>query len=328
VHNPWEVNHIAGGSSGGSAAAVAAELCYGALGSDTSGSIRQPAAYCNIVGFKPTYGLVSTRGVIPLAWSRDHVGPMTRTVADAAIVLQAIAGYDVEETTSERIEVRDYRSVLRAKISSLRLGRPREFFFERLHPEIETAVNEALSLLGKITAGVRETDTPASTNRSVTDAEAYAYHAESLAKTPELYQPYTRGRLQAAAQVSAAEYIQGRRELVQSRHESRKLFESVDALVTPTSPIPARTILEASGDPPVNNPRPIDSRNCGPFNINGLPSISLPCGFTSTGLPIGLQISGPPGSESMVLQLAHAYEQATNWHKRRSAMSSGSTRQV
>jgi aspartyl-tRNA(Asn)/glutamyl-tRNA(Gln) amidotransferase subunit A len=155
VHNPWELHHIAGGSSGGSAAAVAAELCYGALGSDTGGSIRGPAACCGIVGFKPTYGLVSTRGVIPLSWSRDHVGPMTRTVADAAIILQAIAGYDIEETTSQKIEVSDYSSVLRARTSSLRLGRPREFFFDGLHPEIEAAMNNALSLLATLTSAAR-----------------------------------------------------------------------------------------------------------------------------------------------------------------------------
>jgi aspartyl-tRNA(Asn)/glutamyl-tRNA(Gln) amidotransferase subunit A len=326
VHNPWELNHIAGGSSGGSAAAVAAELCYGALGSDTGGSIRGPAACCGIVGFKPTYGLVSTRGVIPLSWSRDHVGPMTRTVADAAIILQAIAGYDIEETTSQKIDVSDYSSTLRTKTSSLRLGRPREFFFEGLHPDIEAAMNDALSLLATLTAGVREISIPVSTNRSVTDAEAYAYHSEWLAKSPELYQPYTRGRLRAAAEVTAAEYIQGRRELAQLRHDSRKVFASVDAIITPAAPIPARTIVEASADDPVKIPRPPDLRNAAPFNINGLPSISIPCGFTSDGLPIGLQISGPLGGESVVLQLAHAFEQASNWHKRRPPMSWGTPR--
>jgi len=170
VHNPWGLNHVAGGSSSGSAAAVAAELCYGALGSDTGGSIRGPAACCSIVGLKPTYGLVSTRGVIPLSWSRDHVGPLTRTVADAATMLEAIAGYDVEETTSQRIEVSRYSSVLRAKTSSLRVGVPRGFFFDGLHSEIEAAIEDALALLENITAGVREISIPVSTNRSVFDS--------------------------------------------------------------------------------------------------------------------------------------------------------------
>ncbi|MGH9786000.1 MAG: amidase, partial [Terriglobia bacterium] len=317
VHNPWALDYMAGGSSGGSAAAVSAELCYGALGSDTGGSIRGPAACCSIVGLKPTYGLVSTRGVIPLSWSRDHVGPMTRTVADAAILLQAIAGYDPEETTSQKMDVPNYSSALGAKTSSLRLGVPREFFFAGLHPEIEAAINNALSMLGKLTAGLREISIPVSTNRSVTDAEAYAFHADSLAKTPELYQPYTRGRLGTGAEVTTRAYVEGRRELAQLRQDIRKTFVSVDTLVTPTTPIPPRTILEATGDDPLAIARRLDLRNCTPFNSNGLPTISIPCGFTSAGLPIGLQISGPPGGEAVVLQLAHAYEQATEWHKRR-----------
>jgi len=317
VHNPWALDYMAGGSSGGSAAAVAAELCYGALGSDTGGSIRGPASCCSIVGLKPTYGLGSTRGVIPLSWSRDHVGPMTRTAADAAILLQAIAGYDPEEPASQRMEVPNYSAAVGAKTSSLRLGVPREFFFAGLHPDIEAASNAALDVLGKLTAGLREISIPVVTNRSVTDAEAYAYHAESLAKTPELYQAYTRGRLSTGAQVTARAYIEGRRELAQARQEIRKTFASVDALVTPTAPIPPRTIVEANADDPLAIERRLDLRNCTPFNSNGLPSISIPCGFTSAGLPIGLQISGPPGGEAIVLQLAHAYEQATDWHKRR-----------
>src|SRR5207237_678313 len=146
----------------------------GALGSDTGGSIRGPAACCSIVGFKPTYGLVSTRGVIPLSWSQDHVGPLTRTLADAAVMLQAIAGYDVDETTSQKVEIPQYSRALHARTTSLRLGVPRGFFFDGLHADIEAAINEALSVLGKLTAEVREISLPISTTRSVTDAEAYA----------------------------------------------------------------------------------------------------------------------------------------------------------
>src|SRR5262245_38324153 len=237
VRNPWDVSCIAGGSSGGTAAAVSAELCFGALGSDTGGSIRGPAAYCSIVGLKPSYGLVSTRGVVPLSWSRDHVGPMTRTVTDAALLLQAIAGYDVDNTTSQRIEVAQYATVLREKVSALRLGRPRSFFFDVLHPEIEAAIQEALRVMGTLTAGVRDIEIPVSMDRSVTDAEAYAYHSEWLARTPELYQPFTRGRLGVGRDVTALAYIQGRRELVQLRHDARRMFESVNAVLTPTAPI-------------------------------------------------------------------------------------------
>ena len=324
VRNPWNVNYMAGGSSGGSAAAVAAALCYGALGSDTGGSIRGPAACCGIVGIKPTYGLVSTRGVIPLSWSRDHVGPLTRTVADAAILLEAIAGHDPEETTSAQIELARYSSTLRARPSSLRVGVCRAFFFDDLHADVEAAIKEAVAVVGKLTAGARDVTIPVSMNRSVTDGEAYTYHAESLAKTPESYQPFTRGRLRAAGEVTTIAYVEGRRELVQLRHDARKLFASVDVLVTPTAPIPARTIADAATDDPLKVPRPPDLRNLAPFNINGLPSISVPCGFTQAGLPIGLQITGPAGGETVVFQLAHAFEQATEWHTRRPPIVTGS----
>ncbi len=317
VHNPWQLEYMAGGSSGGSAAAVSAELCFGALGSDTGGSIRGPAACCAIVGLKPTYGLVSTRGAIPLSRSRDHVGPLTRHVADAAILLQAIAGNDPDEPTSLQMDVPNYSSALGAKTSSLRLGVPRDFFYAGLNPEIEASVKQALDVLGRLTGSLRDIDVPVSTSQVVTDAEAFAFHAETLEKTPELYMAYTRGRLSMGAKVTARAYIEGRRELDQVRRNIRKTFAAVDALVTPTTPIPSRTIVEATGDDPLAIARRLDLRNCTPFNINGLPSISIPCGFTSAGLPIGLQISGPHGGEAVVLQLAHAYEQATEWHKRR-----------
>jgi aspartyl-tRNA(Asn)/glutamyl-tRNA(Gln) amidotransferase subunit A len=315
VHNPWDLNYIAGGSSGGSAAAVAAGLCYGALGSDTGGSIREPATYCSIVGLKPTYGLVSTRGVIPLSWSLDHIGPMARTVADSAVILQAIAGYDSLETTSQQIGVPNYSAALQRKTSSLRLGVARDFFFAGLHPEVEAAINEALSVLKRLTAGLKEIKISVSTDPSVLRAEAYAYHAEFMAKTPELYQSGTLERLRTGAEVTTLAYIGGLREISELRRSTQRVFESVDALVTPTAPTPPRTILEVYADPAgVVVP---DLRNTGPFDKNGLPTISIPCGFTTSGLPIGLQISGPLGGEAVVLQLAQAYEQATEWHKRR-----------
>jgi aspartyl-tRNA(Asn)/glutamyl-tRNA(Gln) amidotransferase subunit A len=314
VHNPWDLSCIAGGSSGGSAAAVAAGLCFGALGSDTGGSIREPATYCSIVGLKPTYGLVSTRGVIPLSWSLDHIGPMARTVADSAVILQAIAGYDSLETTSQQIGVPNYSAALQRKTSTLRLGIARDFFFAGLHPEVEAAINEALLVLKRLTAGLKEIKIAVSTNPSVLRAEAYAYHAEFMAKTPELYQSGTLERLRTGAEVTTLAYISGLREISELRRSTQRVFESVDALVTPTAPTPPRTILEVNADPArVVAP---DARNTGPFDKNGLPTISIPCGFTTSGLPIGLQISGPFGGEAVVLQLAHAYEQGTEWHKR------------
>jgi aspartyl-tRNA(Asn)/glutamyl-tRNA(Gln) amidotransferase subunit A len=329
VRNPWEANHIAGGSSGGSAAALAAELCYGALGSDTAGSVRLPASHCGIVGLKPTYGLVSIRGVIPLSWSLDHVGPMARTVGDTSLLLQVIAGYDEQETTSENLNVPDYSQALRASVSSLRIGVPREFFFADLDPEIDASMKEALSVLGKLTAGIRDVALAADKMEALRDtvraAEAYAYHREYVAKTPELYQPLTLKRIRAGADVTTPAYIQGRRDLAQVRRRAAKWIDSVDVLVTPTLPITTAAI----SDPHADDILPA-VRNTSPFDVNGWPAISLPCGFTRQGLAMGLQIIGPNGGESVLFQLAHAYEQATGWHKRRpqgiaSASASAST---
>ena len=327
VHNPWERAHSTGGSSGGSAAAVAAGLCFGALGSDTGGSIRQPAAYCGIVGHKPTYGLVSTRGAIPLSWSLDHVGPITRTVADAAIMLQAIAGYDQQEITSQQMTVPNYAAALKQRTSSLRVGIAHGFFFEALDTEIEAATKDASAVLGKLTAGVKEVSTvPVDniTDRTVLAAEAYDYHAEFVAKRPEQYQAPTLTAIRNGAEIRASDYINARRELARLRRNVRQVFESVDVIVTPTSPITTPTISAfdaAFKDPSypgsATDIRRLTLRNTSPFDKYGLPTISLPCGFTRTGLPIGLQISGGPGQDAVVLQLAYAYEQATDWHKRR-----------
>jgi aspartyl-tRNA(Asn)/glutamyl-tRNA(Gln) amidotransferase subunit A len=317
VHNPWKLEHIAGGSSGGSAAAVAAELCYGALGSDTGGSIRQPSAYCGIVGLKPTYGRVSTRGVIPLSWSLDHIGPMCRTVADTALLLGAIAGFDPLETTSIDAPVPDYTHAFRTKVSGVRLGIPRAIFFDQLDADIAASVNKAIDVLSRLTAGAHDVRLPAYENLPVLPAEAYAYHLPYLSKTPELYQPFTRARLESGAKISAAAYIQGRRDLDRLRRAVQETFATADLLITPTTPVPPATIESAKLDTPPAAGVPSSLRNTSPFDVYGLPTISIPCGFTSAGLPIGVQISGPPFGELQVLALAHAYEQATDWHSRR-----------
>jgi aspartyl-tRNA(Asn)/glutamyl-tRNA(Gln) amidotransferase subunit A len=321
VHNPWDTGHIAGGSSGGSAAAVAAGLCYGALGSDTAGSIRQPAAYCGIVGFKPSYGLVSTRGVIPLSWSLDHVGPMARTVADAALLLQTIARYDPEEITSIRMDVPNYTAALRQRTASVRMGVARDFFFEGLDPEIETAMKEALSVLGRLTAGVSEVAIPARNQEelrsTVRSAEAYTYHAKFVAKSPELYQPETLARLRTDANITTTAYVEARRQLDSTRRSISQVFQTVDAIVTPTSPILPPPITDFSRDRGGSADFLVRNiRNTSPFNVYGWPTICLPCGFSATGLPIGLQISAPPGRDAVVLQVANAYELATQWHRR------------
>src|SRR5262245_17832131 len=318
VHNPWDRQRISGGSSGGSGAAVAARLCYGALGSDTGGSIRQPSAYCGIVGLKPTYGLVSTTGVVPLSWSLDHVGPMCRTVADTAVLLQAIAGYDPRDTNSIDAVPPDYAKALAQKVAAFRLGIPRAVFYEGVDPEIEHAVNDALQVLQRLTASTRDVELPKYQTLPVVAAEAYAFHTPYVTKTPELYKPATRQRIEAGARISASAYIEGKRELDRLRRAVAEVFSTVDLLVTPTTPVLPQTVEDALNSPTVPPPGGVapSLRNTQPFDIYGLPTISVPCGFSRAGLPIGLQISGPHLGEPQVLALAHAFEQATEWHKR------------
>lgn len=317
ARNPWAREHITGGSSSGSAAAVAAGMCFAALGSDTAGSIRLPAACCGIVGMKPTYGLVSARGVVPLSWSYDHVGPMTRSVRDAALVLQAIAGYDAGDSTSRELPASDYREELEQDTHSLRLGIVRQFFFDDLEPEVAAAINNALQVLETLTSGLSDASMPIDTDRTVQAAEAYAFHAQFLAERAGLYQPETLRRIQRGESVAARDYILKRIELDHLRRAAADLFADYDLLVTPTSPVTAPALAELQANPDDLRRRElILLRNTRPFNVLGLPAVSVPCGFTRAGLPIGLQIAGAPGDDACVLQLAHAYEQATEWHKR------------
>jgi aspartyl-tRNA(Asn)/glutamyl-tRNA(Gln) amidotransferase subunit A len=327
VHNPWNLAHIAGGSSGGSAAAVAAGLGYGAIGTDTSGSIREPAALCGVVGLKPTYGRVSARGVIPLAPSLDHVGPIAATVEDAAVILEAIAGLDPggldpagldpNDPASQEVPPADYARALRQGPGPLRIGVPRSFFYGDLDPEVAAATDNALRVLAAMAAEVREIELPVPTDRSLQSAEAYAYHAQFVARTPELYEPETLRRIESGRNLSARDVLEQRKQLQNTRREIVGVFRNVDVLVTPTTPVVAPTIAGLLQDPDELRARELVLlRNTRPFNIWGLPAISLPCGFTAAGLPMGLQISGPHWQEARVLQLAYAYEQATDWHLR------------
>jgi aspartyl-tRNA(Asn)/glutamyl-tRNA(Gln) amidotransferase subunit A len=318
IHNPWNVEHVAGGSSGGSAAAVAAGLCYAAIGTDTAGSIREPAALCGCVGIKPTYGRVSARGVIPLSWSLDHVGPLAATVGDAAAVLQVIAGYDPLDVGSADVAVSDYVSGLSEETKSVHIAVPRAYFFDDLDDEVRAAVEQALVVIRTLVAEIHELQIEVTTDRIVQAAESFAYHADHVAKTPELYQPETLRRIRSGENISAAEYIRRRRELDQERRRARDFFADVDLLVTPATPIPAPAIDDLKKDPEALRPAELKLlRNTRPFNVWGLPAVSVPCGFTKSGLPIGLQIAGPHWREDLVLRLAHAYESATAWHKRR-----------
>jgi aspartyl-tRNA(Asn)/glutamyl-tRNA(Gln) amidotransferase subunit A len=322
VSNPWDLERIVGGSSGGSAAAVAAGLAYAALGSDTGGSIREPAAFCGIVGLKPTYGRVSNRGVIPLSWSLDHIGPLTRTVVDSAIMLQAIAGYDPLEIASQDRPLGKYREAIRGIPGRPRIGMPREFFYANLDAEVQAAIDRALSVMVAIGAETRDVSIEVSTDRTVLRAEAYAYHSEYIAKSPELYLPETLTKLRLGAAIDAQTYIRARRDLERLRRTSLKVFSSVDVLVTPTTPIPAP---KASDYPSTfEGVLALDGsvlHNTRPFNQFGFPTISVPCGMTGSGLPIGLQISGPPWEEQRIFGLARAFQEATDWHTRRPPIS-------
>jgi aspartyl-tRNA(Asn)/glutamyl-tRNA(Gln) amidotransferase subunit A len=316
THNPKDLKRIAGGSSGGSAAAVAAGLVCGAIGTDTAGSVREPAALCGCVGLKPTYGRVSSRGVIPLSWSLDHVGPLTRTVEDAALLLQAIAGCDAGDVTTPDVPVADYVGALREDAKQVRVGVPRKYFFEDLDPDVTTAMGKALGVIQALVAEVRDVKLDVPTDRTLQAAESWAYHAETVSKTPELYQPETLRRIRTGEKVLAEQYIKGRRELDEARRSIGAVLASfgVDVLITPTTPIAAPLISDLKANPEALRPAELKLlRNTRPFNVWGLPAISVPCGYTPEGLPIGLQIAGAHWREDLVLRLARTFEQAIAW---------------
>ena len=323
VKNPWNTAHIPGGSSSGSGAALAAGLCYGALGSDTGGSIRTPSSHCGIVGIKPTYGRVSRYGVIPLSWSLDHVGPMARSVEDCAIVLQVIAGYDPKDPAAANVAVPDFRSGLKDGIKGLRVGVPRANWFDEnkgSEPETETIFNEALKVLEDLGATVVEIDgRPFSiarkANQTILVAEAYAYHEKTLQSTPEKFGSSVRRRMLEGAFLSAADYIQAQRARTVLNEQIRANFARVDVFATPAAPRPPEAF--ESMDPNEQNLRPSFTN---PFNLTGLPAISVPCGFTQSGLPIGLQIAAQPFEEALTFRIAYSYEQATDWHKRQPSL--------
>jgi aspartyl-tRNA(Asn)/glutamyl-tRNA(Gln) amidotransferase subunit A len=316
VRNPWALDRVPGGSSGGSAAATALGLCFASLGTDTAGSVRMPAAYCGLVGLKATYGRVSNRGAVPLSWTLDHVGPLCRTVHDAALMLEVMAGHDGREPTSCDVPVGRYSHDLGPGWKpKLRIGVPRSPFFDDLDTEVANAVSTAIDLLRMHAASVQDVTLPSGPDLiSIMGPEAHAYHARWLAESPQKYQPVTRDRIvQLSALTSKEDYATARRACDLLRGQIRGVFANVDVLVMPTvaglpsliDPIDASQALD-----------PIRTRNTSPFDVSGLPAITVPCGISTSGLPIGLQIVGAPFAESTVLGLAHAYEQITEWHRR------------
>jgi aspartyl-tRNA(Asn)/glutamyl-tRNA(Gln) amidotransferase subunit A len=315
--NPWNLKHSSGGSSSGSGVAVAAGLCLAALGTDTGGSIRNPAAWCGIVGHKPTYGLVSRHGVDPLAWSLDHVGPMTRTVQDAALVLEVIAGFDAADPGSAP------RSHFRAAdldgvdVSRLRVGVPKSLLHGGADAETRQVVEQAITALGRCVASVDEVELPSSDDLLATEfvilfAEAASVHQPWLRTRPEDYAPLTRQRLEAGTVIPAIHYLDAQRRRRSLMDEFAKLHERFDAFALPSVPTPAMALdatqLTINGEPTDIFHGLI--RLTGPFNVTGAPAVSLPCGFSAGGLPLGLQIAGRRFEDHVVLAVSRAFERA------------------
>jgi aspartyl-tRNA(Asn)/glutamyl-tRNA(Gln) amidotransferase subunit A len=306
--NPWNTDYITGGSSSGSGAALAAGLCYGSLGSDTGGSIRIPASLCGVVGLKPTYGRVSVRGVIPLAWSLDHVGPMGRSVDDVAMLFNVINACDADDPYS----VQNTPSNFQPPTSSFRIGVPDDYFFSDLHPETEAAYRAAIKTLSEIGFDLRAVSLPGfeqseKASAKILLAEAAAYHQDHIEQHADQIGEDVLTRFKWGLEVTGVEYALARRTQVEWRHKIEQTFESIDALVLPATPFPATRIDESD---PVALSRGNLTRFTRMFNLTGHPALVLPCGRTAEGLPIGLQIVGAHGQEDKMIQVARAYEAA------------------
>ena len=324
MHNPWNPDMVTGGSSGGSGSAAAAGQCTITTGSDTGGSIRIPAALCGIVGLKPTYGLVSRHGLTALSWSLDHPGPMTRTVEDAAITMNVIAGHDPKDVASAKVDSPAYTSALTGDIKGLRIGIVKEYFETPLDPQVRKAVMDAIGLLESMGAEVKEVSYPMfnqsqAISSTVLMSEATAYHRDLLEKDGhQIYEP-VRQRLEAGLFISAAEYLRAQQARTIFDNQGRSLLDDVDLLAGPTEPVTAPRIMASkvmAGEQEVGVVGAL-TQYTRPYNINGFPAISVPCGFSDENMPIGLQLAGKPFDELTVLRAAHAYEQATDWHTRR-----------
>ncbi len=338
--NPWDLTRIPGGSSGGSAAALAARMCLLAIGTDTGGSIRIPAACCGVTGLKPTYGLVSCFGIIPLSWSLDHAGPLARSVEECAWMLDALAGYDPRDQASlpDPTSQSSYAAPLQAihpeskPLKGIRLGIPRNAYFSGINPEVSTTVEAAIKVIGELGAQIEDVLLPEALNdlffayRGIQMPEATLAHSEAgwWETRAADYGPVTRSRLEMGAKQSAVEYVRAQRLRRAFSQGMRRVMERVDVLALPTLPIlpPRRDQL----DQPVLfghqkfEPGTALLRFTFPFNMTGQPALSLPCGFSAGGLPIGLQLAGRHRDEALILRIGHAYQQVTSWHQRHPAL--------
>jgi aspartyl-tRNA(Asn)/glutamyl-tRNA(Gln) amidotransferase subunit A len=328
TRNPWssDAHRIAGGSSSGSGAAVAAGMAPGSLGSDTGGSIRIPASLCGITGLKPTYGRASRAGVLPLTWSMDHVGPMTRSARDCALMLGAIAGYDPADPTTSVLPVPDYGAALTGDVKGLRVGLLRAHFTDVAAPEVRTAVEAAAKQFERAGAVVDEVNLTqvahaGTASAAIVASEALAYHAAWMRSRPQDYQPDVRERLRIGAFVSGAHYVRAQQVRALVAREIDEALARRDVLLAPATPLAAPVLGEREttlGDGP-SDVRAALLRCTRPFNFSGHPACAAPCGFTAAGLPIGLQLIGRPFDEATVLRIVDAYQRITDWHTRRPA---------
>jgi aspartyl-tRNA(Asn)/glutamyl-tRNA(Gln) amidotransferase subunit A len=318
VKNPWNLAHTPGGSSSGTGAAVAAGLILGGLGTDTGGSIRGPAAYCGISGIKPTFGRVSKEGCVPLGYSLDNIGPMARTARDCALMLQVLAGFDPLDPCSVNAPVPDMLAGLQGSAQGIRIGVPREYFFDApdLHPEVRLAVMGALDRLADAGATLVDVQIPhapvaRAAQRVIMMGEAYAYHEPDLQTRPALYGKWTSHQIRQGAFYGAADYVQAQRVRSLIKDEVAQALHDVDVLATPTS-IDVAPAFEGYDADAVRR----QSTFMSIWNLTGLPALSVGCGFSAAGLPIGLQIIGKPFDEPTVLKVGDAYQQLTDWHTR------------
>jgi aspartyl-tRNA(Asn)/glutamyl-tRNA(Gln) amidotransferase subunit A len=326
ARNPWHTELVPGGSSSGSGTALAAHLVPCATGSDTGGSVRNPASYCGIVGMKPTYGRISRAGIIPLSWSLDHAGPMARTVTDTAMLLQAMAGPDRRDASAAARPVPDYQAAVGHSIQGLRIGVPRTFFFDNGHPDIIAAVRTAIEALRRLGASVWEIDLPhawlgPAASWAIAYTEAFAFHRDNFFAQPRDYTPAFLHKITGAALLTAEELVTAQRLRQVITAEFTEALTKTDVVVVPTTAYPAYPI---GGTSPQTDMRSLTRS----ISLTGLPSLAVPCGFTRAGLPASLQLIGRAWEEGTLLQVGYAYEQHAGWYQRRPPIQAGSIPQA